>query len=103
MWNANISLKIAPITFDNQWAKFKMNRPFFYFCIMQKILAVIYPNSLWKERVKELIINFPDIDCDNISIQHFGLEVDWLEWELWRQAYIKRGSPLTKIQRWRSY
>lgn len=70
---------------------------------MQKILAVIYPNSLWKERVKELIINFPDIDCDNISIQHFGLEVDWLEWELWRQAYIKRGSPLTKIQRWRSY
>lgn len=84
LWNANIPLKTAPITFDNQWVKLKMNRPFFYFCMMQKILAVIYPNSLWKERVKKLINNFPDIDCDNVSIQHFGLEFDWLEWELWR-------------------
>jgi len=85
LWNTNIFERAAPIHDDTYWKQLKNERPYFYFyfCIMQKLMKVICPNSTWSNRFADLMGEFPYIRCGAVSLADFDLIEDWESWELW--------------------
>lgn len=83
LWNTNVLERAAPIHDDNNWKKLKNERPFFYFCIMQKLMHVICPNSSWAARFAKLIGEFPEVRCGAVSLADFDLIESWESWDLW--------------------
>jgi len=75
--------RASPIVEDKYWRRLKSERPFYYFCIMQKLMKVICPNSTWSKRFAVLMDEFPDIRCGAVSLADFDLIDDWVSWELW--------------------
>lgn len=84
LWNINFLEHSAPINSDVFWKKVETRKPFFYFCIMQKMLQVICPNSSWNNRFQELMINFPKAPQQTINLNDFGLCFDIKDWHLWQ-------------------
>lgn len=85
LWNINI-LERASLLQDNDYWKQQNNaRPFYYFCIMQKLLKIICPKSNWHGRFKELMDEFPAVENNAVSLNDFGLIENWKEWDLWSQ------------------
>jgi len=82
LWNVNVLEYATPIQ-GEYWNQLKPERPFFYFCIMQKMMKIICPNSHWSERFEELMNEFPKLDCNAVSLNDFGLIDDWKDWSLW--------------------
>lgn len=81
MWNMNV-LELVPVPAG--WPEMPNARPFLYFCVMQKLLGTICPNSSWSERFKALLENeFPDFPRGSVSREDIGLPRGWEEWELW--------------------
>lgn len=86
LWNINIHRSSAPITKDVYWKRVDSKRPFFYFCIMQSMLKVLCPGSLWADRFDRLLEEFPgNVPSRNISLNRFGLIENYKEWHLWQK------------------
>ncbi|MBE7394886.1 Abi family protein [Pasteurella multocida] len=83
LWNARIVIKSSPIYAD-YWDRIDNNRPFFYFCLMKKMLDVLCPKSRWSERFTTLMREFPTHDSAKINLQVFGLLEDYQCWDLWK-------------------
>jgi len=82
LWNANMLEYVAPIS-EQYWGQIKPERAFFYFCIMQKLMKIICPNSTWANRFKTLLDEFPDLHCNAVTPNDMGLIDDWQSWDLW--------------------
>jgi len=82
LWNANMLEYLSPIA-GQYWDILKPERPFFYFCIMQKLMKIICPNSSWANRFLSLLESFPALHCRAVSPYDMGLIDDWQKWDLW--------------------
>ncbi|PIQ34792.1 MAG: abortive phage resistance protein [Zetaproteobacteria bacterium CG02_land_8_20_14_3_00_50_9] len=82
LWNANMLEYVRPIR-GKTWDKLKPERAFFYFCIMQKLMKIICPNSTWANRLTTLLEEFPELHCKAVSPYDMGLIDDWQDWDLW--------------------
>jgi len=85
LWNINVLERSADIKDDEYWLQLNNARPYFYFCLMKRLLDVICPNSRWSSRFSALLAEFPVIGCGAVSRTDFGLIEGWKEWGLWRQ------------------
>ncbi|SEA95969.1 Abi family protein [Alkalimonas amylolytica] len=56
------------------------SRPFMYFAIMAKLLAVICPNSSWTQRLIALINDFPSSRNGMLTLQDLGVVEGAVEW-----------------------
>ena len=81
LWNVNV-LELSPV--PNDWPReLRRNRPFFYFCLMQRLLQVICPNSSWGQRLVRLLrTEFPGA----FSLTEFGVFPGWEDWPLWESG-----------------
>lgn len=59
LWNINILERSAVPGNEANWQSLRNARPFLYFCLMQKMLKAICPNSSWGNRFLELLHEFP--------------------------------------------
>lgn len=82
LWNINILERAAPLQNDF-WCDLNNARPFYYFCLMQKLMNVICPNSSWFKRFIELTDDFPNIENNKVTLKDFGTLEKWKEWSLW--------------------
>ena len=82
LWNANMLEYVTPIS-GQYWGQLKPERAFFYFCIMQKLMKIICPNSSWGNRFEELLGAFPKLHCQAVTPNDMGLVADWQSWDLW--------------------
>lgn len=83
LWNINV-LEPSPVPKD--WSpELKNSRPFLYFCLIQKLMRVICPNSSWEARFKTLLNEeFPTTDSRLLSLKDMGVIKGWEDWEVWR-------------------
>ena len=84
LWNINILERSPLIKEDEYWQTLTDARPFYYFCIMQKLLREICPNSKWSERFEALLSEFPELGYCHTTLGNFGLIENWKDWELWK-------------------
>jgi abortive infection bacteriophage resistance protein len=89
LWNINVVERSAlppdwPAELDN-------SRPFFYFGLMQHMLAVICPRSTWGERVANLLGDFPKVNHSAFSVADFGVFPGWQQAEPWGRALRNAG------------
>jgi abortive infection bacteriophage resistance protein len=83
LWNMNV-LELSPVPqFDPAWQQLNNARPFLYFCLMQKLLATICPNSGWRSRFRALVSAFPEPDNKAVTAQDFGAIPGWENWGIW--------------------
>jgi abortive infection bacteriophage resistance protein len=83
MWNMNI-LELSPEPqYDAVWQSLNNKRPYLYFCIMQRLMAQIRPNSSWRDRFKSLVTAFPEPENKAVTGRDFGLVAGWEQWQLW--------------------
>lgn len=81
MWNMNV-LELSPVPAG--WPGMPNAKPFLYFCMMQRLLRTICPNSSWGQRFKALLEDgFPNFPEGSASLEDIGLPQGWQEWELW--------------------
>lgn len=80
LWNINV-LELAPV--PKKWPNIANNKPFLYFSFMQQLLKTICPDSLWSQRFKSLLKEFPNLPLEAANLNDFGLIKDWDKWELW--------------------
>jgi len=85
LWNINVLERANLPQDDACWRQLNNARPFFYFCLMQRLMRVICPNSRWAERFAELLDEFPAVGCGAVSLADFGLLEEWQAWDLWGQ------------------
>jgi abortive infection bacteriophage resistance protein len=85
LWNINVLERSAVLQNDEFWQQLNNARPFFYFCLMKRLMDVICPNSGWSTRFLDLLNEFPEVGCKAVSLADFGLLEDWGEWSLWEQ------------------
>ncbi|MCC5825626.1 Abi family protein [Alkalimonas sp.] len=78
LWNINV-LERSPL--PQEWLGLDNAKPFMYFCIMQKMMAVICPNSSWGKRLMELLEDFPETNNGALVLDDLGLNSHWRE--LW--------------------
>ncbi|WP_037585713.1 Abi family protein [Stenoxybacter acetivorans] len=85
LWNTEIS---PPVNFsenfpeDAQWRSLgeKQNHCFPYFCMMQKMLNIICPNSAWGSRLVTLIKDeFPKVANNTIGLKDMGIPDNLLD------------------------
>jgi abortive infection bacteriophage resistance protein len=79
LWNINV-LELSPR--PPTWPEMTNTRPFMYFAMMAQLLAVICPNSTWKQRLVELLINYPVSRNGKLALKDFGVCKDWQQWLL---------------------
>jgi abortive infection bacteriophage resistance protein len=81
LWNTNV-LEVAPV--PESWPEMPNAKPFFYFCLMRKLLRTICPNSSWGLRFRTLLREgFPALPPKAVSLRDIGLSQDWEKWDLW--------------------
>lgn len=83
LWNINVLERAALLQDDAYWQQLNNARPFYYFCLLRKVMDVICPNSSWGDRFVELMEEFPEVGCGVVTLQDFGLLDNWKEWVLW--------------------
>lgn len=59
-------------------------RPFVHFCILQWLMRVICPNSLWHSRFRQHLESFPLDSNGYHSIDEMGCPLGWQNWSLWQ-------------------
>ena len=84
LWNINVLERAKLPQDDAYWQQLNNARPFLYYCLMQRLLKVICPNSRWSERFAELLTEFPNTDSGAVSLADFGLIENWNKWVLWQ-------------------
>ena len=83
LWNINVLERATLLQEGVHWQSLNNARPFFYFCLMRKVMSVICPNSSWSNRFAELMAEFPDVGCNAVSLRDFDLPEKWQERGLW--------------------
>ncbi len=83
LWNINVLERSALLQDDACWQQLNNARPFYYFCLMQKMMSEICPNSSWGNRFSDLLGEFPNVGCKAVSLKDFDLLENWQDWELW--------------------
>lgn len=83
LWNTNIVDRSPLRSLEPYWSSLDNSRAFYYFCIMQKLLKSICPNSSWRTRFIELMDSFPKLENNAVSLENFGIIEGWKEWDLW--------------------
>ena len=85
LWNLNIiDQPKLPKVSEVSWVALFVNnthaiaRPFLLLCIVKYLLATINPTSTWSSRLKELLIEFPDLLHLGVNLEGMGF-VDGLE------------------------
>lgn len=84
LWNCNI---VDTASIPSQFAKLyslKKERPFLYFCLMQKMLKIVSPKAIWGQRFCALMQTFPDVTNGAIQINDMGIVDGWEDWDLWK-------------------
>jgi len=84
LWNINVLERSAPFADDAYWQALNNARPFFYFCLIQKLMRIICPNSRWHQRVRALMADFPQTTSGAVSLRDAGVIDDWQSWGLWK-------------------
>ncbi len=79
LWNINVLERARVPQDDSYWQQLNNARPFLYFCLMQRLMRVICPNSRWSERFAVLLNEFPDAGSGTVTLSDFGLPEGWLE------------------------
>jgi abortive infection bacteriophage resistance protein len=82
LWNINILERAAPLQ-NEYWVDINNARAFYYFCLMQKLMKVICPNSTWSKRFIQLTDEFPDVANNKVDLKDFGIIENWKKWSLW--------------------
>lgn len=85
LWNINVLERATLLQENDYWKQLNNARPFYYFCLMQKLINVICPNSSWGQRFMSLMDDFPNIANGAVSLQDFDLLPDWKGWDLWQK------------------
>ncbi|MFC4994452.1 Abi family protein [Rubritalea tangerina] len=59
-------------------------RPFALFCILQRLMKEICPNSSWHTRFKEHMSHFPQDLNGHCTTKQMGCPQNWEGWSLWQ-------------------
>ena len=68
LWNINVLERARVPQDDSYWQQLNNARPFLYFCLMQRLMRVICPNSRWSERFAVLLNEFPDAGSGTVTL-----------------------------------
>lgn len=78
LWNINV-LERSPVPAG--WPELDNAKPFLYFCMMQKMMSVICPNSSWAARLTSLLNNeFPSGRTSALGLTDIGVCDEWENW-----------------------
>jgi len=89
LWNRNIADQPKlPKKGEVDWVDPFINnghglaRPFLLLCISKYLLTTINPSSTWGERLKQLLLDFPDLQHLEINLRGLGVVDNWesLDW-----------------------
>lgn len=88
LWNRNIvdQPKLSG-TGENSWIDpflgnpHRLARPFLLLCIAKHLLTIINPSSTWGQRVKQLLLEFPDLQHLGLNLAGMGAVDGWEQWE----------------------
>ena len=84
LWNNSISdISSVPPHLLNL-KPLNAHKPFLYFCLMQKLLKVINPDSNWGDKFIVLMDNFPEPANQKVSLADFGIVDNWKEFAEWQ-------------------
>ena len=93
LWNRNIVV-LPKLPEEQQviWTRYfkqqqgMRKRPFLLLCVIQHMMRAIHPRSKWAERLKTLLMEFPDLSHLELNLYGMGVPDDWLDWtELWSE------------------
>lgn len=89
LWNINVVERSKTLSDDSYWKALDNSRPFFYFCLMQRLMQIICPHSTWYLRFKDLTKEFPQVPTGAARLNDSGIINDWESWELWNETKRK--------------
>ena len=89
LWNRNIidQPKLPPEGYLDWCDDFRgkadlISKPFLLFSILRYLTLNCYPQSDWKDKMKDHLLNdFPELNCDSkVSVNDIGISENWHEW-----------------------
>lgn len=88
LWNRNIvDQPKLPHSNEVPWVSpfhgnaHSLARPFLLFCIAKYLLKSINPNSGWGLRLKQLLLEFPDLQHLGLNLASMGVMEGWEQWD----------------------
>tara|TARA_B110000908_G_C10257481_1_gene456621 strand:+ start:2526 stop:3479 length:954 start_codon:yes stop_codon:yes gene_type:complete len=90
LWNRNIidqpTLPNGALAGDLQHVSSPqlVARPFTLFCLLQRMMREICPNSQWQERFKAHLAAFPTDQNGRCNLKQMGCPDNWENWQLWK-------------------
>ncbi len=88
LWNSNISVhpklpKLGVISSLDCFVgdSHRLVRPFLLLCIIRHCLTIINPNSSWANRLKLLLLEFPNLQHLDVNLSSMGIVDNWEEWQ----------------------
>ena len=88
LWNRNIvDQPKLPGAGEISWIdpfrgnQHRLARPFLLLCIAKHLLTIINPSSTWGQRVKQLLLEFPDLQHLGLNLAGMGAVEGWQEWD----------------------
>ncbi|MBT9100491.1 Abi family protein [Methylovulum psychrotolerans] len=88
LWNRNIAVRPqftypSPVFNGEPFlsASHLNQRVFLLLCISKHLLNIINPSSTWGQRLKELLLGFPDLGHLGIDLADMGAIEGWEQWE----------------------
>src|SRR5690554_11653 len=82
LWNLNV-VENAKVALGFEWQPADTKRTFYYLCVIQHLMKIICPNSQWKNRVRQLIDEFPEPRNRSAKGSDIGLVRGWEDWQVW--------------------
>lgn len=87
LWNRNIvdQPKLPKIGEVNWIEPFRgdghrVARVFLLLCIAKHLLGIINPSSTWGQRLKQLLLEFPDLQHLDLNLVGMGAVAGWEQW-----------------------
>lgn len=89
LWNRHVVFKASLKGLEPEFRRFDPAKVLLYFCLMQRMLTFICPNSTWGQRFLDTLDEFPQMSNNKVSLEQFGLPksmslADLKAWRLWR-------------------
>ena len=94
LWNRNMvdqpkrpDIGEAPL-FEHAWQPGQQHilaRVFILLCVIQHLLTTINPGSSWWQRLKSLLLAFPDLTYVGLDLKGMGVIDGWEQWS-WTQS-----------------
>jgi len=87
LWNRNIAdqpklPKVGEVSWIEAFRddNHRLARPFLLLCIAKHLLGIINPSSTWGQRLKSLLLEFPDLQHLNLNLAGLGVVDGWDRW-----------------------